>query len=114
MARQMTIREIKADSRPKISVSYCNLQRVLSPFERDGYHMCVYGWDFDVYEFPEFVIITGYNRYTVGVHAGHEECSQIENAFAAWMQANPRASIDELQNTACQMLDTFARHILGI
>lgn len=113
MARQMTIKEIKADSRPKISVSYCNLQCVLSPFERDGYHTGVYGWDFDVYEFPEFIITTGYNRYTVGVHAGREECSKIENAFAAWMQANPRASIDELQNTACQMLDTFARHILG-
>lgn len=114
MARQMTIEEIKADSRPKISVSYCNLQRVLSPFERDGYHMGVYGWNFDVYEFPEFIIATGYNRQTVGVRAGHEECSKIENAFAAWMQANPRATLDELQDCACQMLDTFARHILGI
>lgn len=114
MARQMTIKEIKADSRPKISVSYCNLQRVLSPFERDGYHTGVCGWDFDAYEFPGFIVITGYNRYTVGVHAGHEECSKIENAFAAWMQANPRASIDELQDCACQMLDTFARHIIGV
>lgn len=52
MARQMTIKEIKADSRPKISVSYGNLQRVLSPFERDGYHAGVYGWNFDVYEIP--------------------------------------------------------------
>lgn len=64
-------------------------------------------------KFPEFIITTGY-RQTVGAHAGHEECSEIENAFAAWMQENPRASIDELQNTAYQMLATFARHILGI
>lgn len=113
MARQMTIKEIKADSRPKISVSYCNLQRVLSPFERDGYNAGVYGWNFDVYEFPDFIITTG-DRCTGGVHAGHEECSKIENAFAAWMQANPRATLDELQDCACQMLDTFARHILGI
>lgn len=114
MARQMTIKEIKADSRPKISVGYCDLQRVLSPFERDGYYAGAYGWDFDIYGFPGFIITTGYNRRTCGVHSGYEECSKIESAFAAWRQANPRASIDELQKYSMQMLDTFARHILGI
>lgn len=47
-----------------ISVGYCDLQRLLNYERPVAYAKGIYGWKYDVYEFPDYgnvAIVTGYN-----------------------------------------------------
>lgn len=45
-----------------VYIPYCGAQFLLRPYEPCAYNAGTYGWNFDVYEFPEATICTGYRN----------------------------------------------------
>lgn len=59
MSLQLTRKEIKQNWFC-IGVPYCDLQHLLSYFNKLGYYAGVYGWRGDVYVFDSIALCTGY------------------------------------------------------
>ena len=59
MKYRTSIKNIRNSANP-LYIPYCGAQFLLKPFEPVAYTAGVYGWNFDVYEFPEATICTGY------------------------------------------------------
>lgn len=59
MKYRTCIKDIRNSANP-LYIPYGGAQFLLKPFEPCAYTAGVYGWNFDVYEFPQATICTGY------------------------------------------------------
>lgn len=50
------------------SIGYCSLSSLLHCTNRVGYTTGVYGWNADIYEFDNAIIVTGYRPFGEGVN----------------------------------------------
>ena len=62
--RHVTKNDVHAIRDRVYSVPYCELQTILNYWEKSGYNSGVYGWNFDLYVFPDLAIVTGYRNLT--------------------------------------------------
>lgn len=60
-------KDVLNENKKVISIGYCSLQYLLRYQDRIGYTTGVYGWNADVYEFDNVVIVTGYRPFGEGI-----------------------------------------------
>ena len=64
-------------------IGYCELQKILKSLSAVGYNAGVYGWNYDIYDLGENVIlIMGYHT-DCGIKISHEICDKILKDYAA-------------------------------
>lgn len=64
MKRKITRNEMKMYYNDIIKIGYCNAQHILYYDRPQFYNYGVYGWNYDVYDFGDVAICTGYR--TIG------------------------------------------------
>lgn len=66
MSKRMTRADVRSFARavgkPVFYTGYCELQSLASRWEKIGYNSSVYGWNWDCFNFPDFVLVTGYRN----------------------------------------------------
>lgn len=80
MSKRMTRNDVRSFARavgkPIFYTGYCELQSLVFRWEKIGYNSGVYGWNWDCYNFPDFVLVTGY-RNQCGTKMKH--CEEYNN-----------------------------------
>ena len=66
MKNKITAKSIRERYSKIISIGYCDAQNLLSFTSPDYYTCGVYGWNFDVYDFNNVAICTGYRGMPKG------------------------------------------------
>ena len=66
MSKRMSRNDVRSFARavgkPVFYTGYYELQSLVSRWEKIGYNSGVYGWNWDCYNFPDFVLVTGYRN----------------------------------------------------
>ena len=74
MSKRMTRADVRSFARavgkPIFYTGYCELQSLVSRWKKIGYNSGVYGWNWDCFNFPDFVLVTGY-RNLIGTRMKH-------------------------------------------
>lgn len=84
MKTQVTRKYIKAIEDNIICVGYCELQNLLSGIAPAHYTAGVYGWNADVYDLGNCMIVTGYRPFG-NIQVSHELTELYDNtAKAIW------------------------------
>ena len=75
MKFRTTRKAVKETNNTILKVNYCGLQNLLRFEEPEAYTEGVYGWNADIYDFGNFVIVTGYRPF------GNYENYRVVNEF---------------------------------
>lgn len=67
MDLKLTKKQVMNSRKKVVSIGYCSLWHLLSCTERTGFTAGVYGWNADIYEFDDVIIVTGYRPFGEGV-----------------------------------------------
>ena len=80
MSKRMSRNDVRSFARavgkPVFYTGYCELQSLVFRWEKIGYNSGIYGWNWDCYNFPDFVLVTGY-RNQCGTKMKH--CEEFDS-----------------------------------
>ena len=107
---------IKRGSDNIISLGYCELNSLLSFFNKLGYNSGVYGWNYDAYSFHSYdngrvVIVTGY-RPLAGVRPSMELVKKYEEKTKK-LRCDNSLSWEKKNDTAKIMVLDFIEEVLN-
>ena len=77
MKKLITLPKIRNLNGKKVAICFCGAQFLLRFQNPEFYHAGVYGWNFDVYTFDDYVICTGY-RSMIGKYPDCELLKMYE------------------------------------
>ena len=78
MKYKTTNRAVSNGYRKIITVGYCELQTLLKYESPIAYASGVYGWNYDVYQYGNVAIVTGYRSFPKGIHADYKTVRKYE------------------------------------
>lgn len=93
-----------------IRVGYCELYYLLKGIERIGYTSGAYGWNADVYEANNVVIVTGYRPFG-NIRPSYELTSEY-NEKAKKLCKEPCRDTDALNTKINKLLNDFIKKAL--
>lgn len=92
MTKELVRSFARAVGKPIFYAGYCDLQHITCRWERIGYNSGIYGWNWDCFSFPDFVLVTGY-RNLFGTRLKH--CEEYNKKAHAILHSNSIEIADE-------------------
>lgn len=89
-----------------LSVGYCGMFYLLSPYSAAAYTCGVYGWNFDVYEIDDIAICTGYRGMPSGIKYDYGRLRFFEKK-AEEIHDNFKISYEERYSKIKELLRDF-------
>ena len=107
---KVTRNSIKANK--VFSIGYCHAQNLLRYAEKSGYNSGVYGWNYDLYEFPHanIAITTGYRP--IGQAVPYELVKKYDDAASEY--ANMAIPYKERETAVTAFLNVFLTELTNL
>lgn len=107
---KVTRNSIKANK--VFSIGYCHAQNLLRYAEKSGYNSGIYGWNYDLYEFPyaNIAITTGYRP--IGQAVPYELLKKYDDSAREY--ANMTMPYKERETTVAAFLNMFLTELSNL
>lgn len=105
MKRKATMKQIKVMEENILRVGYCSLQYLLRDIEPAYYTSGVYGWNADIYDLGNCMLVTGYRPF--GNILVSYDLSETYNNTAKAIWENTTLTYEEQKNMIKRLREEF-------